>query len=89
MKEKYPEWKALVQKPEVGAIIDLTPTSDVNDSDKEYAYIMSLEEAFEYQKTHYRGFCIERDKNKHDPQLPDEVRNYILDNMYEDENLPY
>lgn len=26
MKEKFPEWKALVQKPGIGAIIDLVPT---------------------------------------------------------------
>lgn len=91
MEERYPEWKALAEKPEVGAIIDVMDNDYIKSKDylKDDYFIMSLEEAFDYQKKHYRGFCIERNKNKHDLVLPDEIRNYILDNMNEDESLPY
>ena len=49
MEERYPEWKALAEKPEVGAIIDVDYIKS-KDYLKDDYFIMSLEEAFDYQK---------------------------------------
>lgn len=85
--EKHPEYKACVQKPYEGGFIDVLKTEEA-ESLKDVTIIMSLEEAFEYMKHHARIFSIEEDRNKHDVYLPDEVRNYILDNETIDPNLP-
>lgn len=52
MEERYPEWKALAEKPEVGAIIDVIDNDYIKSKDylKDDYFIMSLEEAFDYQK---------------------------------------
>lgn len=88
MKEKYPEWKALVELPDVGSIIDLSKTNNLSDTPFDTYMIMSLEAAFLYMKEHRKGFCIQRDRNKHDLILPDEVRDYILDNETINSDLP-
>lgn len=88
MKEKYPKWKALVQIPGVGNFIDLTKTNDMSDVPYDTYMVMSLEAAFIYMKEHGRIFMVEEDRSKHDLVLPDEVRDYILDNQTVDPNLP-
>lgn len=85
--EKYPEYKACVQKPYEGGFIDVLKTEEA-ESLKDVTIIMSLEEAFEYIKYHARIFFIEEDRGKHDIYLPDEVRNYILDNETINPKLP-
>lgn len=87
IKEKYPEWKALVQIPGIGNFIDLTKSNDLSDVPYDTYMVMSLEAAFLYMKEHKKGFCIEKDRSKHDLILPDEVRDYILDNETTNSNL--
>lgn len=88
IKEKYPKWKALVQIPSVGNFIDLLDVEDIKTVSYDTYMVMSLEAAFIYTKEHGRIFMVEENRNKHDSLLPDEVRNYILDNQTVDPNLP-
>lgn len=89
IKEKYPEYKAIVPIPGAGSnLIDPVKLKDINDTPFETHMLMSLEAAFLYMRTHARGFVVEHDRSKHDMFLPDEVRNYILDNQFFDPNLP-
>lgn len=69
--EKYPEYKACVQKPYEGGFIDVLKTEE-SESLKDVTIIMTLEE----------------DRNKHDVYLPDNVRDYILNNETIDPSLP-
>ena len=69
--EKYPEYKACVQKPYEGGFIDVLKTEE-SESLKDVTIIMTLEE----------------DRNKHDVYLPDNVRDYILNNETIDPILP-
>lgn len=88
MKERHPEWKALVQIPGVGCMIDIISSKNIVNVSFEDYMVMSLEAAFLYMKEYARGFVISHNRNHSDTLIPDDVRDYILDNMTEDPTLP-
>lgn len=76
MEERFPEWKALVELPSVGNIIDIINIRELKEVGEEFykdTYsIMSLENMFEYIKKHNSSFMID------DYKFPEELKEYLF-----------
>lgn len=84
MIEKFPEWKALVELPSVGNIIDIINIRELREVGEEFykdTYsIMSLESMFEHIKKHNSSFIMD------DYKFPEELKKYIYYSIDQNNN---